>query len=95
MLGGSTGELALIFFLALLVFGPERLPRLARNAGKFLRRSRMLAQSVWKQLEEEIDRDEQQHARQAAADRLSSSLQPGEPGPAEPDRSKTPVLKEP
>lgn len=58
MFSGSSGELALIFLLTLLVFGPERLPGLARNFGKLVRRSRILVHSVWNQLEEEIDRSE-------------------------------------
>ena len=67
MFGGSSGELALIFLLALLVFGPERLPGLARNLGKLVRSSRMLVQSVWRQLEEEIDRGEKTEKNKAAA----------------------------
>ena len=67
MFGGSSGELALIFLLALLVFGPERLPGLARNLGKLVRSSRVLVQSVWRQLEEEIDRGEKTENNKAAA----------------------------
>lgn len=67
MFGGSSGELALIFLLALLVFGPERLPGLARNLGKLVRSSRVLVQSVWRQLEEEIDRGEKAEKNKVAA----------------------------
>jgi len=72
--GGSSGELALIFLLCLLVFGPERLPALARNLGKFVRRSRLLLQSVWSQLEEEIDREEKADRQRASADALGQQL---------------------
>ncbi len=34
MFGIGTGELLLIFIIALVVFGPERLPGLARDVGK-------------------------------------------------------------
>lgn len=74
MIGGSSGELALIFLLCLLVFGPERLPSLARNLGKLLRRSRLLVQSTWNQLEEEIDREEKASRQRAAADALGHQL---------------------
>ncbi len=67
MFGGSSGELALIFLLALLVFGPERLPGLAHNLGKLVRRSRLLLQSVWNELEDEIDRGEKTRQHRAAA----------------------------
>ena len=73
MFGGSTGELALIFLLCLLVFGPERLPALARNLGKFIRRSRLLLQSTWNQLEEEIDREDKADRRRRSADALGLS----------------------
>lgn len=66
MFSGSTGELALIFLLTLLIFGPERLPGLARNLGKLIRRSKILTQSLWSQLEEEIDRGEK-HSRVSTA----------------------------
>jgi len=78
MFGGSSGELALIFLLCLLVFGPERLPVLARNLGKLIRRSRLLLQSTWKQLEEEIDREEKADRRRVAADVLGQQLSAAE-----------------
>ncbi len=91
MFGGSTGELALIFLLALLVFGPERLPGLARNLGKLVRSSRMLVQSVWRQLEEEIDRGEKTEKNKAAAVALASDGETGAvpepPAAATPERS--------
>ncbi len=67
MFSGSTGELALIFLLTLLVFGPDRLPGLARNLGKLVRHSKMLMQSLWGQLDEEIDRGEKNSRISAAA----------------------------
>lgn len=70
MFGGSTGELALIFLLTLLVFGPDRLPGLARNLGKLVRHSKLLMQSLWSQLEEEIDRGEKNSRISAAATAL-------------------------
>ena len=77
MFGGSSGELALIFLLALLVFGPERLPGLARNLGKLVRSSRVLVQSVWRQLEEEIDRGDKIEKNKAAAAVLADDGEAG------------------
>lgn len=83
MFGGSSGELALIFLLMLLVFGPERLPGLARNLGKLVRSSRVLVQSVWRQLEEEIDRGEKSETNKAAAAALAREGEGGaDPKPA-------------
>ena len=56
-------ELALIAVVALIVLGPERLPRAARTAGTLLRKLR----SSWTSLRYEIDRE-------IAADELKRSL---------------------
>jgi sec-independent protein translocase protein TatB len=47
-------ELAVIAFVAIVVFGPDRLPELARQAGRFVRQIRNLAQSAQDQLREEL-----------------------------------------
>lgn len=36
MFGIGTGELLLLLFLALLVLGPERMPKMARDVGKVM-----------------------------------------------------------
>lgn len=46
-------EIAFLFLVALLVLGPERLPRLARTLGGLLRRARLMMVGV----REEIDRE--------------------------------------
>jgi sec-independent protein translocase protein TatB len=47
-------ELMVIAIVAVVVFGPERLPEFARQAGKFVRQVRNLAQSAQNQLREEL-----------------------------------------
>jgi len=39
-------ELAVIAIVAVFVFGPDRLPELARQAGRFVRRAKQLAEFV-------------------------------------------------
>ena len=46
-------ELVLVGLIALLVFGPERLPRVAREAALWLRKARTIVSSA----KEEIDRE--------------------------------------
>lgn len=51
-------ELLLIGIVALLVVGPERLPKLARTAGMWLGRGRRFIGSVKDDIEREIKADE-------------------------------------
>jgi len=47
-------EIALVAVVALLVLGPERLPRVARTAGALVRRARSSWQSVRSEIEREL-----------------------------------------
>ena len=51
-------ELLLIGVVALLVVGPERLPKLARTAGMWLGRGRRFISSVKEDIDREIKADE-------------------------------------
>lgn len=50
-------ELLLLFGLALMILGPERLPRVARRLGMWAGQARSLARSLRTQLESEIELD--------------------------------------
>lgn len=52
------GELAIIAIVALVVLGPERLPKAARFAGLWVRRARAQWHSVKDELERELAADE-------------------------------------
>jgi sec-independent protein translocase protein TatB len=54
----SFGELGLIGVVALLVLGPERLPRVARTAGALVRRARDNWQSVRDEIERELQAED-------------------------------------
>lgn len=58
MFGLSFGEILVIMVVALLVLGPERLPKVARSLGKGLRDLRRTTGSFREILEEEIYLDE-------------------------------------
>ena len=51
-------ELSLLALVALLVVGPERLPKLARTAGLWIGRGRRLIDSVRADIERELKADE-------------------------------------
>lgn len=54
MLEGSFWEFALIFVLALVVFGPERLPGFARSVGLWVGRARAMVKNLTEQIEREL-----------------------------------------
>jgi sec-independent protein translocase protein TatB len=49
------GEIVAIVLVALLLFGPERLPEMARQAGRWLGRLRLTTQDALDQLKDETD----------------------------------------
>ena len=48
------GEIGVLMLLALFVFGPERLPTLARDAGQFLRKTRLMLRGLTDDLKTEL-----------------------------------------
>ena len=50
-IGGS--EFVLICLIGLLILGPERLPRVARQIGNWVGKARQMTRSLQRQLEEE------------------------------------------
>jgi sec-independent protein translocase protein TatB len=51
-------ELLVILLLALVVFGPDRLPGLARNAGLWIGRARGFTRKLGQQVERELAAEE-------------------------------------
>jgi sec-independent protein translocase protein TatA len=75
---GSLGmpELIVIFVIALIVFGPRKLPELGRSLGRGIAEFKKATNELQSSLEEEIRQDEQRSA-------VQSSPQPTSPDHAE------------
>ncbi len=54
MFGVGLAELAVIAFIALLAFGPDRLPELAKQAAVMLRKAKVLANSARDEIRGEL-----------------------------------------
>jgi sec-independent protein translocase protein TatA len=65
---GSIGmpELIIIFVIALIIFGPRKLPELGRSLGKSLAEFKRASNELKNTLEEEIRLDEQRTATETA-----------------------------
>jgi sec-independent protein translocase protein TatB len=55
MFNVGLGEILAIVLVLLLLFGPERLPEMARQVGRFLGKLRLSTQDALDQLKEEAD----------------------------------------
>jgi sec-independent protein translocase protein TatA len=80
---GSIGmpELIIIFVIALIIFGPRKLPELGRSLGKSLAEFKRASNELRSTLEEEIRVEEQQ---QRTAEATKTSPQAAAPQPAAP-----------
>jgi len=58
MLDFGFSEILLTSAIALVVLGPERLPKVARQVGNWMGRARVMARQLTEQLEREVNADE-------------------------------------
>jgi sec-independent protein translocase protein TatB len=68
-------EVLLIFVIALVVLGPEKLPRLASQVGRWIGRARAMARQFREQLEEEVNLEEVRKAHQKPQRTASAEAQ--------------------
>ncbi len=86
MFGISTSELVVIAFIAILIFGPERVPEFFHRAGKLIRGLQETADDVWTSLQTELN-EVTEPLREAESDikKLGGQIVSGLSGPPDPD----------
>ena len=76
----SFGDSIFIFVLALLIFGPKKLPEIARQAGKWLNEFKRASNEFKAQIQSEIDQLEIQEKKKKAEEE-QRTLPPAVPPP--------------
>ena len=85
-------EMLVIAVVALVVLGPERLPKAARFAGLWLRKARAQWYAVKAELEAELASEQLRRELQAPLDEVKQSLEDASASVAELMRAKTPPV---
>jgi sec-independent protein translocase protein TatB len=84
-------ELVIIGVVALLVFGPERLPDLARNVGRWVGHARQVVWSVRSEIERELQAPDIKRLNQSIeSSRIERWLERGGQGGANPPGTERP-----
>lgn len=73
MLDFGFSEILLTSAIALVVLGPERLPKVARQVGNWMGRARLMARQLSEQLEREVN------AEELLRQQMKSPLKPDQP----------------
>ena len=91
---GSIGmpELIIIFVIALIIFGPRKLPELGRSLGKSLAEFKRASNELKSTLEEEIRLEEQRTSFEASK---AANTAPAEAATATIDPMTVPQVEEP
>ena len=87
MFDAGFSELLLLFVIALVILGPERLPKVAAQLGRWIGRARRTAMELRRQLEREIELSEVTKPRPKPPAPPPSEASPpaADPPTAEPD----------
>lgn len=77
--GAGFTEMLLLAVIALIVVGPQRLPKIARTAGRLMRQARNAWQGLQSELQAELDADHNRKIMEATKDRATPATSGDEP----------------
>lgn len=92
MLDFGFSEIVLTSAIALIVLGPEKLPKVARQVGNWMGRARVMARQLTEQLEREVNAEEL--LRQTKSNRSSLPKVSSDPTPYDPSSFPDPLPAE-
>ena len=96
MLDFGFSEIVLTSAIALIVLGPEKLPKVARQVGNWMGRARAMARQLTEQLEREVNAEDLMKQTKANSANAGVSSAPGVSSAAVPfDTSYTPPQNSP
>lgn len=70
--GAGFTEMLLLAVIALIVVGPQKLPKIARTAGRLTRQARNAWQGLQSELQAELDADHNRRIMEASNDKASA-----------------------
>ena len=83
-------EMVIIAVVALIIFGPRKLPELGKSLGKSIAEFKRASNELKNTLEDEIRTEELNDARKSAQIPPSAPVAPVTPAPAAPEGETTP-----
>jgi sec-independent protein translocase protein TatB len=89
MLDFGFSEILLTSAIALVVLGPERLPKVARQVGNWMGRARAMARQLSEQLEREVSAEELMKEQSKPTPAVDQRIAPP---PAAPDAHSSPPV---
>jgi sec-independent protein translocase protein TatB len=93
MLDVGFSEILLTSAIALIVLGPERLPKVARQVGNWVGRARAMARQLTEQLEREVSAEELMKQTKSSSSNTAAAAKTS--APSEFDTSYTPNIPSP
>lgn len=80
----GSGEILVIMLIALVVLGPEKLPKLAADIGRWVGRARAMARQLRSQLDQEVHLEELRRLERDASDLAAKASAGVTPTPLNP-----------